>query len=387
MRNNRNALISIILVICLVTMMMTILASADANLSVSAKSAAVYEPKTRTFPFSKDMTHRMPMASTTKIMTGLIAIEHGGFDDVVRVPSDAVGVEGSSVYLKEGDTLTMRDLIYSLMLQSANDAATAIAILISGDVPSFAEKMNERARELGLSDTNYDNPHGLDSDTHYTTAKDLALLTAAALENETFKEVVSTYKYTFSTSSGTRTVVNHNKLLKRYSGTIGVKTGYTKISGRCLVSAAEKDGIRLIAVTLNASDDWCDHTNMLNAAFPMYERVDISSLVEEDYKIPVINSKTTAISAKLEYTTSPFVIKSKFSDDITAKIDIKQYLSAPVKEGDKVGEVIIYSGDEIIERLNITANESADTEKKKIDIFGIFSRGRQTWKKLDFKNS
>ncbi len=371
MRDNKNAIVAIFLTVCLIVMMMTILASADQSISTSAKSAALYEPRTHTFSYSKDINRRLPMASTTKIMTGLLAIELSDLDEVVEIPREAVGIEGSSIYLSEGDTLTMRDLIYSLLLQSANDAATALAIKLGGDVRGFADMMNRRAMELGLLDTSFDNPHGLDSESHYTTAHDLAILAAAALDNPTFKQIVSTYKYSFLSSGKQRTLVNHNKLLTRYDGAIGVKTGYTKTSGRCLVSAAERDGVTLIAVTLNAPDDWRDHAEMLNYGFTQYEAVSPYSLVKREYDIPIMSSEGGYITAEMESCDTPLV-RHKSEPEIKAELRIKQFALLPIKAGDVLGEVVFKSGDRVIAKMNYLAVEDVKIENKGFNIFDLF---------------
>ena len=212
---------------------------------------------------------RMGMASTTKIMTALLAIERLDPETVVTVPKEAVGIEGSSIYLTEGEQITVSDLLYGLMLESGNDAATALAIAAGGTVEDFVRLMNERAAELGLEDTHFSNPHGLSADDHYTTAYDLARLTCAALENETFASIVSCKTKTIS--DGRRYLSNHNRLLRSYEGCIGVKTGYTLATGRTLVTAAERDGLTLVAVTLNDRSDWADHTRLLDYGFAHYE--------------------------------------------------------------------------------------------------------------------
>ena len=235
--------------------------------AISAEKAILLDAATGRVLFDQNADARSLIASTTKIMTALIALERLESDRTITVPSDAVGIEGSSVYLKEGDEVTAGDLIYSVLLSSANDAAATLAYEIGGDIRSFADIMNERAKEIGAQDTCFENPHGLDSEEHYTTARDLALITAEALKNDAFAEAVSTYKYEFSISGTPRIAINHNKLLKKYEGCIGVKTGYTKRSGRCLVSAAQKNGRTLIAVTLDAPSDWDDHTRLFNFGF------------------------------------------------------------------------------------------------------------------------
>ncbi len=372
MRDNKNNIIAMLLVVCLIIMMMTILASADAKIGVSAKSAALYEPKTRTFSYSKDMNRRMPMASTTKIMTGLLAVELLDLDETVEVPKEAVGVEGSSIYLAEGDTLTIRDLVYSLLLQSANDAACAIAIKVAGDIRSFAEMMNERAYSIGLSDTSFKNPHGLDDEEHYTTAHDLALITAEALDNPTFKQIVSTYKYSFRCSGKTRTVVNHNKLLKSYDGSIGVKTGYTRHSGRCLVSAAVRDGVTLIAVTLSAPNDWQDHTELLDYGFTQFEAISPYSLVDGEYSIPVVSSETEHLCARLDDAGITSLVKRRDEPDITTNIQIRQFVIAPINIGDVVGEVEFLCGERVVAKMNIIATDNIAKDNKGFNIFDLF---------------
>ena len=238
------------------------------GISLSARSAALYDPSSKTFLYTKNADERLPMASTTKIMTALVAIENASLDQSVAVSDEAIGTEGSSLYLKRGEILSMGDLLRGLMLRSANDAAAAIAYEISGSIEAFAEKMNEKAAIIGAESTHFTNPHGLDDTAHYTTAKDLAIIAAEALGNETFLSIVSTSKYIIKNTDGeARLLTNHNKLLSLYDGAIGVKTGFTKKSGRCLVGAAERDGTRLISVTINAPDDWNDHQALLDYGF------------------------------------------------------------------------------------------------------------------------
>ena len=259
---DRKTLIYLILISIFLLSMMAMMISAEESTKINAKAYTLYNPETNFFLCGENINQKLPMASTTKIMTALIAIEELDPKEEIMITGQAVGVEGSSLYLAEGDIITVRDLIYSVLLQSANDASVALAMRIGGSIDAFAEKMNERAKLIGATDTNFKNPHGLDESDHYTTAKDLALIAAAALKNETFREITSTYKYSFTMGDKTRILVNHNKLLQQYDGCIGIKTGYTKKCGRCLVSAAYKDGITLIAVTLSAPDDWRNHKSL-----------------------------------------------------------------------------------------------------------------------------
>lgn len=230
---------------------------------VSAKSAALLDGTTGECLYEKNGDQRALIASTTKIMTGLLVCEAGDLDRTVTVPETAAGTEGSSMYLKSGETLTRRELLYGMMLHSGNDAALTLAISISGSEAAFVRQMNRRACALNLTQMHFANPHGLDSGENYSTALDLARLAQAALQNEQFRAVVSTKTITCAG----RTLTNHNKLLWRYDGCIGVKTGYTRHAGRILVSAAERGGRMLIAVTISDPDDWRDHVSLLDYGF------------------------------------------------------------------------------------------------------------------------
>lgn len=229
----------------------------------AARCAVLLDAATGELLYAKNASQRALIASTTKIMTGLLVCEAGEPERTVCVPAAVVGLEGSSMYLKQGERLTRQELLYGMMLHSGNDAALALAISVAGNEQAFVQQMNRRARELNLTQTHFANPHGLDSGENYSTALDLALLTRTALQNAAFRTVVSTKT---ATCAG-RSLTNHNKLLWRYDGCIGVKTGYTKHAGRILVSAAERGGCQLIAVTIADPDDWRDHTALLDYGF------------------------------------------------------------------------------------------------------------------------
>ncbi len=282
------------------------------------------------------------MASTTKIMTALVALESAPLDTVVTVPACAVGVEGSSVYLTAGEKLTLCELLYAVLLASANDAATAVAVTLAGSVEGFAGMMNSTARRLGLSDTHFVNPHGLDAKDHYTTALDLARLTAHALKNAEFRRIVSTYKHEIAGPSGARLLVNHNKLLKSYDGCIGVKTGYTKRTGRCLVSAAERDGLTLVAVTLADPDDWRDHAAMLDFGFEFYSRVTLAGSGQALAKMPVIGEGEIPLYAESELTLT----LTRYGEDIRVVIESTgRFLWSAPPPGTQVAKAVFYRGD------------------------------------------
>lgn len=234
--------------------------------AVSAEKAILLDAVSGRVLYEKNADAQSLIASTTKIMTALVVCEQCNVLDRMRIPKEAVGIEGSSMYLKEGEVLTLQELLYGLMLSSGNDAAVALAIYCGGTVEGFAELMNDKARILGMKNTHFENPNGLDSPGHYSTARDLAVLAAYAMENPIFAKTVSTK----SIRVGERYLTNHNKLLWRVEGADGVKTGFTKAAGRILVSSATRDSRRLIAVTLNAPGDWQDHTVLLNDGFARY---------------------------------------------------------------------------------------------------------------------
>ena len=221
----------------------------------------------------KNADRRLPMASTTKIMTALIVAEECDLDEVITVPDEAVGVEGSSIYLKKGEVISVKDLLYGLMLRSGNDASCALAIHHSGSIEKFVERMNQRARELGASDTNFANPNGLPNDQHYTTARNLCNISRHAMSNPVFAEVVSTKNY----SGEYRTFANKNKLLHRLDGANGVKTGYTQKAGRCLVSSAKRDNMDVVCVVLNCYDMWDRSERIIESCFDKYCNETISA--------------------------------------------------------------------------------------------------------------
>lgn len=234
--------------------------------AVSAQHAYVLDAVSGRVLYEKAPNERSLIASTTKIMTALIVCEQCNVLDRMRIPREAVGIEGSSMYLQEGEVLTLQELLYGLMLSSGNDAAVALAIYCGGTVEGFAELMNDKARNLGLRNTHFENPNGLDSPGHYSTARDLAVLAAYAMENPIFRKTVSTKQL----HMGQRYLTNHNKLLWRVEGADGVKTGYTKAAGRILVSSAIRNNRRLIAVTIDDPDDWEDHASLLESGFSRY---------------------------------------------------------------------------------------------------------------------
>lgn len=335
--------------------------------TVSAEAAILIEPSSGASVWEQNADTRLPMASTTKIMTALTALTLAEPDLPIVTDAAAVGVEGSSVYLSAGETLTLEQLLYALMLESANDAAVAIAIGICGGVDAFADEMNRMAAEMGLTDTHFVNPHGLDDEAHYTTARELAIVTLHAMQNPMFRTIVSTRKTTIPHGGAPteRLLVNHNKLLRIYDACIGVKTGFTKRSGRCLVSAAERDGVELIAVTLNAPDDWNDHVGLMEYGFSRYRRVMLCEEGAIPYQLPIVGGNGKQ-SVTLSNRDALAVTLPQTVTTVSCVIEAPRLAFAPIKNGEMQGRVIFLAdrdGDgvcEIVAESPMIACESAE---------------------------
>lgn len=345
-------------------------AESDSSLTLSAECAALYDAENRRPLYEKNATACHAMASTTKIMTALIALEALPLDTKVVVPAEATGIEGSSVYLKKGEVYTLEALLYALLLQSANDAAEVIAYAVAGSVPAFAQLMNEKVAALGLTNTHFDNPHGLDSEQHYTTASDLAIIACAALENPDFYKIVSSRRYTFCGVNGEnpRMLINHNKLLYLYDGTVGVKTGFTKKCGRCLVSAAERDGLLLVAVTLDAPSDWSDHAKLLDYGFSRLERRVIAKTGTLSLSLPLLNTDGEVTVTNSEDIT---LIMERDSPTPHPVLDILPHPTLPIKKGALAGSITYTSEDGITVTSPLIYTEDIPLKKSQKGWFGI----------------
>lgn len=338
--------------------------------SISAEGAILIEADSGDIIYEKNKDRKMPMASTTKIMTAVIIIEGGNLEKAVKTPIEAVGVEGSSIYLKEDELFTRKELLYALLLESANDAATALAIDFAEGVDDFADLMNKKAKELGLKNTQFENPHGLDDENHFTTPYDLAILTQYAMSNPIFKEIVSTKKATIGTGVSERYLVNHNKLLRLYEGTNGVKTGFTKKSGRCLVSSCERDGVRLICVSLNAPSDWNDHQALYDLGFSKYESINLADKYSYLLEFEVAGGESPFIYATNDSALS--VTLPKGENSISAKVIKNENLSAKIKEGEAVGKIVFYNYDNEIATLTLVSVGTVNKLSKKSFLKGLF---------------
>ncbi len=321
--------------------------------AISAEKAIVIDGQTGQVLYEKNANQQSLIASTTKIMTALVICEQCNVLDRMEIPQEAVGIEGSSMYLREGEVLTVQELLYGLMLHSGNDAATALAIYCGGTVEGFAELMNDKAHKLGLSNTHFVNPHGLDAPGHYSTARDLAVLAAYAMENPIFSRTVSAKTVTV----GQRSLRNHNKLLWSLEGADGVKTGFTKAAGRLLVSSAVRDGRRLIAVTVNAPDDWNDHTRLLNQAFEDYTPRLLVSAGETVGSVAVAGG--TAGTVEL-IARQDFLFSLRDGEDWHLELPAPGFVYAPVAEGQEAGYAHIYVENKPVGKVAVFYGETIE---------------------------
>lgn len=302
--------------------------------------------------YSNHADERSLIASTTKIMTALVVLEHCDPSQEFTVPIEATGIEGSSMYLKPNELVTIRELLYGLMLQSGNDAAVALAMACSGSVEHFVALMNQQAECLGLKNTHFENPNGLDGKQHYSTAADLAKLTSYALKNPEFEKIVSTKTIRI----GERSLTNHNRLLWSVEGAIGVKTGYTKAAGRILVSAARRNGRTLIAVTICDGNDWRDHAALYEYGFSCYKTRNVVEKGKPAAELCLIDGTKHVLYA--QETVSVRALEEELS-----RVEIVYPRVAFCNEGTVLADV--YLGDKFLQRITLSweeADEGTDTE-------------------------
>lgn len=298
---------------------------------------------------------KMLIASTTKIMTALIVLENCSCDEKVPIKKEYTNIEGSSLYLRPGEIFTVKELLYGLMLASGNDTAVALAYHTAGSIENFAELMNEKSEELGLKNTSFKNPHGLDEAGHYSTANDLAVIAKSAMQNEQFREIVATK----STSVHERVLANHNKLLWRYKGTLGIKTGYTIQSGRSLVSCAERDGTKFIIVTINDRDDWEDHMALYNWGFSNFrteKAIDCSKLI---YEVPVISGEKPTIIVKPEYDIN-LLLES--NQEFELQVFLPKFIFAPITSNDIIGSIKVFVDGELAGECNLICSDDINCD-------------------------
>ena len=321
--------------------------------AISARSAVLIDCTTGRIIYEKQCDQKSLIASTTKIMTALIVCEQCNVLDSVRIPKEATGIEGSSMYLQEGEVLTVQELLYGLMLQSGNDAAVALAIYCGGTVAGFVQMMNDKARALGLTGTNFANPNGLDAPEHYSTARDLGVLAAYAMKNPVFAATVATKTVTV----GNRTLKNHNKLLWQLEGADGIKTGYTRAAGRILVSSASRNGRRLIAVTINDPDDWNDHIRLMEAGFSQYS---VKTVITEGDVLGETEIAGGCNGAVKLIAAESFSVSLTRDEEIKIILPDPGFVYAPVAAGQNAGFAGVYLDGEWIGNIPMVYGETVE---------------------------
>ena len=341
--------------------------------TVSAASAVLMDGGTGRVLYEKEGRARRLIASTTKLMTALVALESGcDLEEEAAVAPEWTGVEGSSIYLRPGERITLETLLYGLLLRSGNDAALAVAGRCGGTVENFVRQMNRKARELGMKDTSFANPNGLDAEGHYSSAYDMALLARACLANEELAKIAATKSITL----GTRTFTNHNKLLWRYEGCLGLKTGYTEKAGRTLVSAARREGMTLICVTLNAPSDWADHTALFDWGFAHYQARTLSRTGGQVGQLPVSGGLAPVCPVE---TAGDLTAALTAGETVRTACELwEAALSAPVAAGAQVGEAVYYVGAEELARVPLKAGADIPNIKPP-------GKGARLWRNV-FKN-
>lgn len=340
----------------------------DAAFSVSAASAVLINADTGTIVWEKNAYEQRAMASTTKIMTALLTAEAGELDKKFTVDSYAINVEGTSMGLKQGDIVTRRALLYGILLPSGNDAANAAAVSVSGSMSAFVELMNKKAAELGLTDTHFANPSGLDAQGHYTTAYDLARLAGVALENPVFAEICrcSDAQVEYGNPPYLRWLSNSNKMLWQYEGCIGVKTGFTDNARRCLVSAAERNGVRLICVTLNAPNDWDDHRKMLDYGFEQVKPTEI--VLPNPVSVPVIGGYEQDVTLVLRETVK-LSLSEQESKTVNVELYVQPFLYAGFGAGSRAGSARIYLNGEFVREIELVTAYGVQAQEQQLGFW------------------
>lgn len=337
--------------------------AAESGADTSARAAVIMDVNSRRVLYSKNIDEKLPMASTTKIMTTLVAIESGRLEEQATVSKNASYTEGSSIYLREGEKHKVHDLLYAIMLRSGNDAAVAVAEHIGGSIEGFADMMNLKAREIGAENTHFANPHGLDAEGHYTTARDLALITAYALKNPIFAEIVSSKKKTIEgppNESWDRVMINKNKMLWQFDGGDGVKTGFTKKAGRCLVSSATRNGMQLVCVVLNCGPMWEDSSMLLEYGFKNYSN---EKLVDRNSIFQVIEvkdgkEKFVGVKPKEDFYMA---LSSGEKEKVRLSARSSDPVIAPISKGGDAGTLEVYFDNKLIGTTGLEYSESIES--------------------------
>jgi len=345
-----------------------------ASIGNTAKSAVLMEVNTGRVLFEKNAHQKLPMASTTKIMTCIIVLETCDLEEIISVDPAASGIEGSSIWLSPNENITVKDLLYGLMLSSGNDAAEALAIHVAGSLEEFAALMNKKAREIGASNSNFVNPHGLPDSNHYTTAYYLALISSYGMQNAKFTDIVSTqYKnISWEGSDWDRSLKNKNKILWDYEGANGIKTGYTDAAGRCVATAAMREEMQLSCVVLNDSDMFGDSMKILDYGFENYS---VKPIIEkgEYYGSVIVNNGTIKSCDVYADSDVSFPLKKGEENKITTRIILDDSIDAPVIKGQTLGEIECLIDNKVVASSMLKAERSVEENTMEYNIFKIIT--------------
>lgn len=334
-------------------------AVAVAQVQVSAASAIIVDAESGKVLWQKDPdTSRFP-ASTTKIMTAMLLLEHCTPDDIITAPPDIDKVTDASMHLKPGEKITAGDMLYALMLRSANDGCVAVAVHIAGSVPKFVEMMNQRAKELGCTNTHFDNPNGLNDDKHTTTAHDLAIIARAAMRYPAFATAVRTYRHVIKRDpkiSKDTLMINHDKYLMKDVTADGIKTGWTIPAGRCFVGSATRNGYRIITVVLKSKDWQKDHAAMLNWAFAEHQREYAFKPNQLLGPLKVQGGVQSDIHLQAAYNPV-HMWRREVPRNLQVKFDHPEMIPAPIKKGQKLGQLTLTDEDGFVQTVDLLAVE------------------------------
>jgi D-alanyl-D-alanine carboxypeptidase/D-alanyl-D-alanine carboxypeptidase (penicillin-binding protein 5/6) len=376
-----SVIISLILLLAFAPFCTLVAGEEQFPFEISARSAILINADTGAVIFEHNALERRAMASTTKIMSALLTLEAGDLDRQFTADSMAIRIEGSSMGLREGDIVTRRVLTAGMLLPSGNDASQAAAVSVSGSIPEFVKLMNERAAQLGLTDTSFANPSGLDADNHYSTAHDLALLTRFAMQNEEFNRMTAeqALRVEFGNPPFGRWLYNNNKLLHMYDGAIGIKTGFTDNARRCLVSAATRDGVTLIAVTLSAHDDWNDHIKMFDYGFSMVKNQPVDYDLSLFYVEVAGGEKERAAIKIAELPT--LALSDAEMKLVEVKAVIMPFIYAGFEAGEQVGLLEFYYNGMLLKAAPLVTAEACASPAERLTIAAGFV---QFWKRSLF---
>ena len=351
------------------------------DLKLNARVGLIFDRNSKTILYEKNGLKQVPMASTTKIMTSIVVLENANLSDIVTISKKAAGTGGSRLGLKVNDKVTVHDLLYGLMLKSGNDAAVALAEHVGGGIEQFAELMNKKANEMGLVNSHFVTPHGLDQEKHYTTAYELAYMADYALNIPKFREIVSSKSYNITINARSNLIGNTNELLGNLSGVYGVKTGFTNGAGRCLVTACKRDNLDIITVVLGADTKkirTSDSIKLIEYAYKNYQVIDIQKNIKEQFenwkylnknRIYINKAKENYMDLEIENLKyNKIAVKKEDIDNVKIEINSLYYLEAPVEENQVIGSAKVQIGDKIIGTLNIY-NTKSIPKKKIFDYF------------------